>query len=171
MEFTQDDYREAEDTHRMLTNLDRLESEETEELIDDVYSKQPFLVSLILGYKTAFREERSVEITKLILLVYQYFELKNLIGEEQITPELFERKQQKNISLAEYAGSDADENEKVEKVTADILGLKSIVLLACVWVAFDAKKPLMYMSMDDQEPVLMALKSLIECFEELSGEK
>ena len=146
------------------------------ELIDEKYvneesykisQKQPFLISLILGYRKDIKPLELEEITKVIFLIWEFFKEYPQSKKIKITETQFIRLQQRNVHMLKYFKGEQSDNSKLEVISSDLENLKSKALFTGVIFQFNHKKALLNMKNETRGIILVGLKSLIECFEEI----
>ncbi|MDA3882164.1 MAG: hypothetical protein PF481_02665 [Bacteroidales bacterium] len=146
------------------------------ELIDEKYvnkesdllsKKQPFLISLLLGYRFDLKELELEEILKIIFLIWEFFKNHSQIEQMKISESQFMRIQQKNIHMLKYLEGEQGKNAKMEFISTDLENLKSKSLFTGIIFQFNEKIALLDMNNETRGIILVGLKSLIECFEEI----
>jgi hypothetical protein len=150
------------------------------ELIDENYvnaesdiisQKQPFLISLILGYRFDLKPLELEEIMKIIFLIWEFFKKHHRAEIAKITETQFLRIQQRNVHMLKYFEGEQSKNSKLEVISADLENLKSKSLFTGVIFQFNQKVALLNMKTKTRGIILVGLKSLIECFEEITLRK
>lgn len=109
---------------------------------DVIAEKQPFIISLLLGYQIDLEEDQLDDILRVLLLIWEFFKDKQQHSGKQIRAAQFDRIQNRNAEM-----------------------LKSKALFSGVMFLFDHLQPLARMSMYEKGIILVGMKSLIECFE------
>lgn len=77
------------------------------------------------------------------------------------------RIQQRNVYMLKYFEGEQSRNSKLEVISADLENLNSKSLFTEVIFQFNQKVPLLNMKNETRGIILVGLKSLIECFEEI----
>ncbi len=134
---------------------------------DIISQKQPFLISLILGYRFDLKELELEEIVKVIFLIWEFFKNHRQIEQTKISESQFMRIQQRNIHMLKYFEGERGKNAKLELVSADLENLNSKSLFTGVIFQFNHKVALLNMKEETRGILLVGLKSLIESFEEI----
>lgn len=101
-----------------------------------------------------------VIITQLIKKVEQ-------IEHKKISETQFERIQQRNVYMLKYYEGEKGKNAKMNVVAADLMHLKSKSLFTGILFQFYYKSVLININEENRGIILVGLKSLIECFEEI----
>ena len=138
---------------------------ETESTI--IYQKQPFIISLLLGYRVDLKPDELNEITKVILIIWEYFKGNKKIGVNKITEQLFDRIQLRNAHMVKYFEGEQGKQAKSEVLQSDLNHLNSKGLLAGVLLCFNTNETFIKMDARERGIVIIGMKTLIECFEEL----
>jgi hypothetical protein len=169
MQFKEEDFGEVERVSEIVKYVDHIDRISVDTLNDEIYKSQPFIISLILGYRLDFNEKEFEEIVKVLLIIWKYFKYTEKIPWEKITEEDFERLQQRNIQMLKYLDGEKLPEEKSVTISADLGNLKSKALLAGIFLRFDTNKTLVKMNINKKGMFVIGMKSLIECFEELDN--
>ena len=128
---------------------------------------QPFLLSMILGYRLDLKAEVLEEITKLIFLIWEYFKDNEKVRQNKITESQFEKIQNRNTHLLKYFEGEPDFDERMKVISSDLDHLDSLILLSGIYLKFNTKNALIEMNEEKRGKLIIGLKSLIECFEEI----
>jgi hypothetical protein len=134
---------------------------------DVVYQQQPFVISLLLGYRVDLEELEFEEMTKVILLIWEFFKNEQRIKQVKISESQFERIHRRNVYMLKYFEGEIGEVAKMQLVSSDFENLRSKSLLTGVLAQFDQKATFLDMNRETRGIVIIGLKSLIECFEEI----
>ena len=102
MQFTEKDFKDSKKVSEIIKFIDLIDRKYIDTESDVIFKKQPFIISLILGYRIDFNEEEFEEITKVLLIIWEYFKDKNRIQTKQITEEQFEKFERRNIQMLKY---------------------------------------------------------------------
>ncbi len=132
-----------------------------------IFKRQPFLISLLLGYHIDLKPNEFQEIAKVVFIIWEYFELRNKIKRKKITKTQFEKIERRNYHLLNYLEGENEKLERLKVIDSDIDHLNSKALFAGILLIFNTWEA--FVKMDDQEKgvFLLDMKSLIECFEEI----
>ena len=156
---------------QLVKKIEQIDEKYVNEESDKILQKQPFLVSLILGYRFDLKPLELEEIMKIIFLIWEFFKKYHQTKTEKITEAQFIRIQQRNVNMLKYFGEEQGINSKLEVISADLENLNSKALFTGVIFQFDQKVALLNMKNKTRGIVLVGLKSLIECFEEITFKK
>jgi len=152
---------------QLIKKIDRIDGGYVNKESDIISQKQPFLISLLLGYKFDLKELELEEIMKIIFLIWEYFKNSNQIEKVKISESQFDRIQQRNIHMLKYFDGEQGHSAKIELIASDLGHLKSKSLLIGIILLFTQKASLLEMKNETRGIILVGLKSLIECFEEI----
>ncbi len=111
------------------------------------------------------------EIIKIIFLIWEFFKKHPQTEIAKITETQFMRIQQRNDYMLKYFEGEQSENSKLEVISADLKNLKSKALFTGVIFQFNQKIALLNIKNESRGVILVGLKSLIECFEEITYRK
>ena len=170
MQFTKTDFQQTDQVAEIIKFCDTADLKTLEQIADQIYRYQPFLISIFLGFKDQVDVYQHDEILRILLIIWLFFKDHKNVKHTQITQKQFETRQRKNAAFLNYLGG---ESEQVQKhTTADNLGaLKSKALFTAV--LFKIKQGPALKTLEPQLPgiILVGMKSLIEAFEELTKPK
>ncbi len=138
---------------------------------DIISQKQPFLISLILGYRFDLKPLELEEMMKVIFLIWEFFKKYPQTEITKITETQFMRIQKRNVYMLKYFEGEKSRNSKLEVISADLENLYSKSLFTGVIFQFNQKAALLNIKNETRGMILVGLKSLIECFEELTFRK
>ena len=102
----------------------------------------------------------------LVTFIHRNFEKHGEDSEAQFT-----RIHKRNIHMLKYYEGEEGDNAKMELIDADFNHLKSKALLAGIFMLFNEKGALLNLDEETKGIILIGLKSLIECFEEVIYKK
>lgn len=69
---------------------------------ETIAMKQPFLISLLLGYRLDMKETELEEVMRIIFLIWEYFKGFKQIGQIRISERQYERLKLRNINMLKY---------------------------------------------------------------------
>jgi len=134
---------------------------------DEINKYQPFLLSMLLGYKIDLTLEEFEEISKIIVLIWELFKENSSIRKTKLTEQQFEKFYKRNIDLMKYLDGEQNEQEICSVTISDLNHLKSKSLLTAIFYRFKNQQPLMAMPWKMKGIVLIGIKSLVESLEEI----
>lgn len=171
MIISKEDNEESLRIGQIINKIELIDEKYVNEESDKILQKQPFLISLILGYRLDLKPLELEEIMKIIFLIWEFFKELHQAETEKITESQFMRIQQRNVHMLKYIEGEQRENSKLEVISADLENLKSKALFAGVIFQFNQKVALLNMKNETRGVLLVGLKSLIECFEVITFRK
>lgn len=134
---------------------------------DVIFQQQPFLISLVLGYKIDLKAEELEEMTKIIFIIWEYFKQNEIVRQVKITQPLFEKVQLRNMHLLKYLKGEPGHEKKSKIIASDLGHLNSKALLTEIFLRFNTQDALINMKAETKGILLIGMKSLVECFEEI----
>lgn len=167
MTLSEEDKNESLRVGQLIKKLELIDEGYVNTESDLIFKKQPFLISLLLGYSYDVKGHELDEIMRIIFLIWEFFKNQNQINITKISEAQFERIQQRNIYMLKYYEGEQGDKDKMEFVSADFKNLKSKSLFGGIVFHFFDKSPLLEMEKESRGIILVGLKSLIECFEEI----
>lgn len=166
--ITQEDKKEGEKISHIINKVENIDEVYVNSESEIIYKKQPFLISILLGYKLDLKERELEEIMKIIFIIWEYFKSSDRIHKTKLSEKLFERIQQRNIHMLKYFEGENEPNAQNNVVKSDLRHLHSKALLTGIFFQFNHKKPLIEMNPEKKGIILIGMKSLIECFDEIT---
>ena len=163
MKLSETPQADIEKVNQILNNADFIKPDYLIKEREKIFENQPFLISLIMGYNQDLIPTETDEITKLILIVWEYFKYTKS-NQKKITPKRYEEFQNRNMHLLKYMESEPL-TEQNSILKSDIENLKSKVLFSVIAHEFDTSKPLLEMNPKTRGIVYIGVKSLVECFD------
>lgn len=152
---------------QLIKKIEQINEEYINKESDIISQKQPFLISLILGYHFDLKELELEEIIKVIFLIWEFFKNHHQVELIKISETQFMRIQQRNVHMLKYFEGEHGKNAKLELVSSDLENLNSKSLFTGVVFQFNQKVALLNMKEQTRGIILVGLKSLIESFEEI----
>jgi hypothetical protein len=134
---------------------------------DVIFQQQPFLISLVLGHQNDLSAGEIEELTKLLFIIWEYFKHNGNIRRVKVTELQFEKIQLRNMYLLKYLEGEPGQKEKTEVITSDLEHLNSKALLTGIFLRFNTQEALIKMKTETKGILLIGMKSLVECFEEI----
>ncbi len=171
MIISKEDKKECLRVTQLIKKIELIDEKYVNEESDIISEKQPFLISLILGYRFDLKPLELEEIMKVIFLIWEFFKKYPQTEIAKITETQFMRIQQRNVYMLKYFEGEQSSNSKLEVISADLENLYSKSLFTGVIFQFNQKVELLNMNNEKRGIILVGLKSLIECFEEITFRK
>jgi hypothetical protein len=167
--ITQEDKKESKKVSQIINKVNDIDEVYINSESDIIYQKQPFLISLLLGYRVDLKEKELEEIMKIIFIIWEYFKSFYKVHKTMISEKLFEQIQQRNIYMLKYFEGENGQNAQYDVVESDLRHLHSKALLTGIFFQFNHKKSLVEMNNEVKGNILIGMKSLIECFDEITA--
>lgn len=161
------DFAETDEVGELLKRIDSVDKKYVSSAYEELEQFQPFLLSLLLGYHLDLNTSELDEIIKVYLIVWEYFKDKRNIKKRQLTDMQFEEAQKRNIDFFQYLDAEKSEKDFINTISIDLRTIKSKALIAGILFRFDTTPVLSNLKSDLKGMVLIGIKSLIECFEEI----
>jgi len=167
MNISEHDKIEVSRISEIVLEIDHIDVEYVNSITDEINQYQPFLLSMLLGYQLDFKPEEFEEISRIVFMIWEYFREANNVKNKKMTEESFEKLEKRNIGLLKYLEGESDPVEKLTITSSDLGHLKSKALLTGIFYRFDTRSPLLNMNPKTKGILLIGMRSLIECFEEI----
>jgi len=167
MKFTQNDFDETGQLAELIKRIDHIDARCADTVSDEIFQRQPFFLSVLLGYHFDVSKEELEEIIKVYFLIWEYFRSNPNVQKKQVTQDYFEKIQAKNIEMLKYSMGEPDERAKGKVYSYDLQKIKSKSLWTAVLFRFDNRSVLQKMNTEIKGMILIGMKSYIECFEAL----
>lgn len=169
MIISQEDKNESEKIIQLIKKIDNIDEVYVNSESEIIYQKQPFLISLLLGYRLDLKENRLEEIMKIIFIIWEYFKGFEQILKIKVSEKQFEKIQLRNIHMLQYFEGESEQNAQYSITESDLKHFQSKALLTGIFFQFNHKKSLVEMNNEEKGIILMGMKSLIECFDEINA--
>ena len=167
MILSEEDKNESLRVEQLIKKFELMDEEYVNKESDLIFKKQPFLISLLLGYRYDLKDHELEEIMKIIFLIWEFFKSHSQIDKTKISETQFERIQQRNIYMLKYFEGEQGQKASKEFISTDLKNLRSKSLFGGISFQFFEKTSLLEMENEDKGIILVGMKSLIECFEEI----
>ncbi len=165
--LTQNDFNETDVLAGVLLKIDQIDENYVNVITDEIFKFQPFFLSTLLGYHQDVSMEQLEEIMKIYFVIWEYFVPKARIKTKQITEADFYKAENKNIGMLKYCEGELIEDNQTSIYADDIQKLKSKSLWTAVLFRFNERPIINKMDTEIKAPVLIGIKSFIECFENI----
>ncbi|WP_367390126.1 hypothetical protein [Lewinella sp. LCG006] len=138
-----------------------------EKVVDQIYTHQPFVVSLFLGYKDDVDMFQLDELLRILIVIWLFFEDHPRVKQKRITQKMFEARQKKNVTFLDYMDGEPSQSAKNQLVAENLKALHSKELWTMVFYKFKEGAALKTLDPQLSGIILIGMKSLMECFEEV----
>ena len=166
MDFSKRDFKEIGEISHFLNKVDNIDQRYIDLTTDGMYKYQPFLLSLILGYQHDLRLQEFEEVMKIYFIIWEYFKGKKNIKKKKLTEKQFEDSEKKNLYFFKYLEK-SESKDKEFAITNDLENQQSKALLTAILYRFNTRPILLTMSGENRGIVIIGIKSIIDCFEEI----
>lgn len=166
MKHTRNDINEMARIESLLKKIDADDIAYLDTISDEINQKQPFLLSLLLGYQNDISVLELEELLRIYLLIWNFFRNHPNVQTQKITEAMFEQMQDRNISMLRNTAAEAA-YQKSMVFEKDLQNIASKALMSTIWVRFTTRPVLTNMEMKTKSIIMIGIKSLIECFEAL----
>lgn len=167
MDFKQNDFSEARDLAKVQIKMDNIDAEYVNLISEDIFQKQPYFLTVLLGYRLVITPMELEETMKIYFLIWEYFRTNIKIQTIKVTENDFETIQNRNIAMLQYCDGEFDAVETNNIYSSDLENLKSKALFAAVLFRFNERPALLKMDVQKRFIIVIGIKSFIECFENL----
>lgn len=169
MLITENDMRETVLIQEIIHRVESIDENYANRESDLMFQQQPFLISLILGYRVDLKAEELELVTKCIFVIWEYFKSNEKVKRTKIVEEQFERIHKRNFHLIRYFERETEE-AKLKLIELDFDHLKAKALYTGVMHILKINNPLNSKNSQTHAVSLVGMKCLIECFEEIIQE-
>ncbi len=168
MKFTDKDFRETEQMAEFIKFCDTADMRTLEQITDEIYRYQPFLISLFLGYKDDIDAFQHDEFLRILIIIWLFFRDHQSVKQTKITEKMYEARGNQNIQFLQYLDGEPDEKTKGQTTEINLGVLKSKALFTAVLFKVKEGPALKKLNPESSAIMLLGLKSLIECFEDIA---
>lgn len=167
MKISGKDLRDTERVAEIINSVDGRDISFYDRESDVLVQKQPFFISLILGYRFDLTQEELGEVIKVIFIIWEYFKGHDKARKIQVTKEQYDRILVRNAHMLKYLEGEPTEKQKSAIIGSDLDQLKSKALLTGIFFRFKTNKTLLGIQSEKAGIILIGMKTLIECMEEI----
>ena len=163
--FTPKDFDETGRLAELLKKIDQIDSTYADTVSDEIFQRQPFFLSVLLGYQFDVSMEELEEIMKNYFLIWEYFRSNPNVQKKQVSQAYFEKAQARNIEMLRYSEGEPNKRAKMKVYSYDLQKLKSKALWTAILFRCDNRPVLKKMDTETKGFILIGMKSFIDCFE------
>ncbi len=168
MNISKKDKQEISGITDLIIKVDNIDEDYINSEANLISDKQPFLISLLLGYRIDLKESELENVMRIILLIWEFFKDNKHGHHIKITENLFNKIQKRNFHMLKYLDGEDGKEEQSFIVASDLSHLKSKALLTGIFHQFNNKDSLKKMDKKKRGVIIIGMKSLIECFETIN---
>ena len=165
MKITKKDITETHIVGELIKKVEKIDLQEANNISERIVKNQPFIMSLLIGYKFDVKEEALNDIMKMLFVIYLYFEKKTEINKKQINSREFEKCQNQNIQFLKYFSGEQNSNDKLETNKQYLANLKCKNLFTGILVMSNTQKDFKRINRELKGIILIGMKTLIDCLE------
>jgi hypothetical protein len=96
------DQKETKKLAEIIAKVDSMDAEYVNTISDEIFKKQPFFLTVLLGYRFDVKPLELEEIMRLYFMVWEYFRLKANLPTKKIGKKDFEKVQNRHLKMAEF---------------------------------------------------------------------
>lgn len=171
MQFTDTDFGQTDRVAELVRFCDTADIKTLEQVTDEIYRHQPFLISLFMGYKDDVDMLQLDEVLRVLIIIWLFFKEHENVKSSKITVNTFEARQMKNVRFLKYLDGEPSKQDQDNIIDANLGALESKALFTAVLFKFKEGPALKKLHPEPSGIMLLGMKSLIECFEDISKSK
>lgn len=163
--LTKKDFKETKIVADIIKQLDKADAKYADAESDKIYEQQPFIISLILGYRLDQNQKELDQIVKMLFVIWNFFKGRGKFPRKKITEQQYDRILEKNIKMLQDSEREKDPEKKLEIYNSELSKIESKALFAAIYLLFDTEPALIKMRTEMKGIIMLGMVSLIECFE------
>jgi hypothetical protein len=168
LKFSSSDFVGLEPLVESMKRIDDNDLQYIDPLMDEIGVHQPFMASIMLGFNLDLPEDETEEMIRIYLMIWAWFKNQPGCLEKAFSQKRFEAISRRNMEFLHYLTGEQDHKESFRNVVAiDLEKLKSKALFSTVLYRFETRPVLSAMKIREKGLLLLGIKSLIECLDEL----
>lgn len=167
LKFTHKDFNETRDLAGILKKIDNTDATYAEKILDEMFKRQPFFLTVLIGYRLDVTPEELDEIMKVYFIIWEYFRTNRNVQTKEVSQDHFEKAEHRNIQMLKYIEGEPTADAKSDIYGNDLQNLKSKSLMTAVFFRFNERPTLLKMEEMKKVAILIGVKSFIECFENI----
>ncbi|MEJ7736094.1 MAG: hypothetical protein WKF97_01595 [Chitinophagaceae bacterium] len=111
MEITDNDLSEVTEVTVLANKIDNIDAEYVNSTSDEIFQRQPFFLTVLLGYRLDTTPIELEEIMKIYFLIWEYFRPYSNVQTKKVTEDYFETIQSKHIDMLQYAEGEIEDKK------------------------------------------------------------
>lgn len=167
MEITRKDTDEHDDFVKYLTKIDSMDAAYVNTISEEIFRRQPFFLTVLLGYRLDTSHEELEEIMKMYFLIWECFRSNKNVQTKKVSKTYFEKIQSRHYAMLTYASGEIDQEAVRNMYSDDLKIIQSKSLLAAIYFRYTNRPILVTMDEERKGKILVGMKSFIECFEKI----
>ncbi len=169
MNITEQDKLDIEKINSIFKRIEMNDSGYFNTTAEEMYEYQPFMLELLVAYQSLIDIDTFNEMSTIIFLIWEFFSDRKKIRKIKLTEQRFEAMLKRNVDLLKYLEDETNEDERLFVTASDLETLKEKVLFTTIHYKFDNQQYLKAMDWDTKGTLLIGMKSLIQCLEEIGA--
>jgi len=165
MKTTERDLNETKYIGKLMNQLEHITPKEVSEISDRIGRDQPFIISLLLGYRHDVKNEHLNDILKILFLIFLFFENKTNIKKKKVSSEEYDIILKRNFRFLEYYDGEPSESGQMELNEQYISHLRFRSLFVTIITIMNQKPSLKTMDDGLRGNIVIGMKTLIDCLE------
>jgi hypothetical protein len=168
MEITDKDVNDTRIVQKLIAKVENGDLLEVSEISDRIVKNQPFIMSLLIGYKFDLEEEVEEalgEVMQMLFVIYLFFEESTKINKKQVSAREFEKAQNRNMKFLKYFSGEQSDKDRLEANRQFLASLRCKSLLAGILAMSNTQVGLNKLSGELKGIILIGMKTLIDCLE------
>lgn len=165
MEITKKDIVETEFVGELIEKVDKIGLTEASDISDRIVKNQPFIMSMLIGYKFDVKEDELNDIMKMLFVIYLYFEKKTNVSKKQINSREFKKYEKRNVQFLKYFSGESIKENQLDTNDKYLSNLNYKSLFTGILFMSNTQKGLKNMKSETKGIVVLGMKTLIDCLE------
>ena len=165
MKITQKDINEIRIIEELIKKVENIGLAEASGISERIVKNQPFIMSLLIGYKFDVEEDQLNDIMKMLFVIYLYYEKYGKVNKKQINSREFEKFQSRNIQFLKYFSGEQNAENELETNKQYLSNLRNKSLFTGILLMSNTQKSFKRMKEETRGIILIGMKTLIDCLE------
>ena len=166
--LTEQDFKDVDKVGKIFKEVEKSNTAELESIVDEIATYQPILISIFMGHNEQLKLEELDEVIRDFIVLWKYFSVHPKCKKARITEKLINEKDNKNIRFMQYLLGEPSKEERDLATAIDLANMKSKALMTGFLLKYNENNVLKNMNRQLWGGLVLGLKSLIECFEEIT---
>ena len=168
LKLTDKDFSEVKKVAEIIKEVDHSNISELVNSFEEIEKYQPFLISLLLGFKDQLNKIELDELANTLIIIWRYYQNFPKTMEVRITADQYQDFDEKNLRFLNYLTGEPNEEARLKTIALNLDSLESKALLTGLFYRYNENKNLSSMEKGLKGEVLLGLKSLIQCFDSIN---
>ena len=167
VELTASDFEELAEIVKLSQKVDRADEDYVTSISAEIFQYQPFLLSVIIGYRFDLSAVELEEIMKNYFLVWESVKNNHKVFKTKVTKSKFEKSELKTKQMIFYLNKETNQQDIFEGYFSRWGNLRSKALMTSIIHRYNTRDGLIEMKLETRGITLIGTLSFIECFENL----